>query len=457
MWSPLQAAPHQKSLPVLTQYHTPSLTLMQPKTIPPRTMDYISMVTDPYHDRNLRVTGFPDGRTMMSAIKRYALQVSLTCPFTLTEGTSWSFHIFTTPLHFVTPFFPCQLTGNIIPNLHNASPTQYVGPVNVLYTHRDGSGAVLATKFSPLGPQPHVAADNGRDAVRTVSLAFELHNTTASLYKSGALTTYRLNDEGTRADYYRSDGATPPNYQSYTFTHLTTIPKDLADANSLPNARTWEAGKGIYSVSLPMVANDYSSQLFQNVGISTGRSGDTRDYLLYAKEARLDSGSASWSPMSCTGVMSSAYMNTEQTFTLDLRQVLEFAPSPKSYNLPYATTSPECDLLFLKLYKRMINTIEPGVPVNFNSAGEWFRRILSIAKEQLPHVVHLIPPQYRPIAQLALPVVNKIADTVINKLDKPPKSKPKSPKPKKTRLTRPVRAKLALLAKAQRMSPASKQ
>lgn len=430
---------------------------MQPKTIPPKTLEYISMVTDPYHDRNLRVSGFPDGKTMMSAIKRFALQVSISCPFLLSEGSSWSFHIFTTPLHFVTPFFPCQLAGNIIPNLHNASPTQYVGPVNVLYTHTDGNGTVLNTIFKPLGPQPHVAADNGRDSVRTVSLAFELHNTTAALYKSGAITAYRLNDEGTRADYAKSDGATPPNYQPFTFTHLTTIPKNLADANSLPNARTWEAGKGIYSVSLPMVANEYSTQLFQNVGLSTGRSGDTRDYLIYAKEARLDSGSASWSPISCTGAMSSEYMNTEQTFTLDLRQVLEFAPSPKSLNLPYATTSPECDLLFLKLYKRMINTIEPGVPVNFNSAGEWFRRIIAIAKEQLPHVVHLIPPQYRPIAQLALPMVNKIADKVIDKLE--PKNKPKttSKRPKTTKLSKPVRRNLALLAKAQRMSPANKQ
>lgn len=430
-----------------------------PKTIPSQTMEYISMVTDPYHDRNLRVTGFPDGNTMVSAVKRYARQYSIACPFLLQPGESWQFHIFTTPLHNITEFLSCQLVGNAIPNLHSALDISRVGPVNVYYKKLDPAGVVLDTRFVPLGTNV-LAADNGDDSRRTVSLAFELHNTTAELYKAGSLTAYRLNSLATRADYMRSDGATPPKYSPMTFTHLTTIPSTLAEANQLPNSRTWEASKGIYSVTLPSPSNTYSSQYFQNIGLSNGDPLGSRNYLIYAKDASISFPAPSWSPASCTGVMSSLFANGEQTFTLDYRQVLEYAPTPMSSTLPYATTSPECDLLFMKLYKRMINSIEPGVPVGFNSAGEWFRRILQLAKEQLPNLIHLLPPQYKTAAAAALPAVNAIVDKVVNKLQKnEPQAQPTTKRKIKRKTTLPAarRNLLMLKAKSQRFMAAKKQ
>lgn len=429
------------------------------KTIPPRTLEYISMVTDPYHDRNLRVSGFPDGNTMMSAIKRFAKQQTVACPFTLAPGQTWSFHIFTTPLHHVTPFFSCDLVGNIASGLTGSITPEYVGPVNIYYQLHNPDGGIASTIFTPLG-ETGPAIENGRDSLRTVSLAFELHNTTAELYKAGSLTAYRLNSSGTRSDYYRNVDDVSGDLEPFTFTHLTTVPASLGEANQLPNARTWEASKGIYSVTLPSPNNSYSSQLFQNVGISTGRPNTTRHYLVYAKDADRSSVGASWSPASCTGVMSSMFPDAHQTFTLDYRQVVEFAPTAQSPNLPYATTSPECDLLFMKLYKRMMNSIEPGVPVGFNSAGEWFRRILSLAKDQLPNLLHLLPPNYKLAATAALPAVNLLVDKVVDRLSpaKQPVSKPKLTKQKsKTRVKTARRNLLALSAKSQRFSPAHKQ
>lgn len=430
-----------------------------PKTIPSQTMEYISMVTDPYHDRNLRVSGFPDGNTMVSAIKRYAKQYSIACPFNLAAGETWSFHIFTTPLHFITPFLSCDIVGNVIPNLYNALSPSQVGPVNVLYIAKNSAGTMTATQFVPLGGVLN-QIENGEDSRRTVSLAFELHNTTAELYKAGSLTTYRLNSSGTRSDYQVSNGATPPVYSPITFTHLTTIPSTLSEANQLPNSRTWEASKGIYSVTLPSPTNTYSAQLFQNIGLSTGRDNNSRAYLIYSRDASQTITCPSWSPASCTGVMSSEFPDRNQTFTLDYRQVLEYAPTPQSDNLPYATTSPECDLLFIKLYKRMINSIEPGVPVGFNSAGEWFRRILALAKEQLPNLIHLLPAQYKTAATAALPAVNTLVDKVISKLQ--PRDAPQQPKAarKKQKKLKPDAARRSLLmlkAKSQRFIAAKKQ
>lgn len=430
------------------------------KTIPPQTMEYISMITDPYHDRNLRVTGFPDGNTMMSSVKRYARQHSIVCPFTLNTGESWQFHIFTTPLHYITDFLSCQLMGNTIPNLHSATTICSVGPVNIYYVKLDSSGTPVDSHFVPLGDIPK-RLDNGADSRRTVSLAFELHNTTAELYKAGSLTAYRLNASTSRSDYLKSNGAAPPVYSPITFTHLTSIPTTLFEANQLPNARTWEASKGIYSVTLPSPNNQYSSQFFQNVGMSVGEQVvQQRGYLIYARDPEATFAAPSWSPAACTGVISSAYANNEQTFTLDFRQVIEFAPTPNSDNLPYATTSPQCDLLFMKLYKRMINSIEPGVPVGFNSAGEWFRRVLALAKEQLPNLVHLLPPPYKAVATSALPAVNALVDKVISKLQpRDAQPQPKQPRitTKKQKSASAKRNLLMLKAKSQRFLSAKKQ
>lgn len=418
------------------------------------------MVTDPYHDRNLRVSGFPDGNTMMSAVKRYARQTSVVCPFALQPGQSWQFHIFTTPLHTITDFLSCHLQGNTIPNLYNSTTINQVGPVNIYYTLKDSTGTIIATQFTALG-ESLSRSQNGLDSTRTVSLAFELHNTTAELYKAGSLTSYRLNAASSRSDYQMNNGAVPPAYTPITFTHLTSIPTNLREANQLPNARTWEAAKGIYSVTLPSANNQYSSQFFQNVGMSIANPDSPgRQYLIYARDPNNNYIVPSWSPSSCTGVISSSFTDDKQTFTLDYRQVLEFAPNPQSYNLPFATTSPQCDLLFMKMYKRMINSIEPGVPVGFNSAGEWFRRILVLAKEQLPNLIHLLPPQYKAAATTALPAVNAIVDKVVSRL-KPAQSTPK-PKPARaiTKRQRPNAARkdlLMLKAKSQRFLAANRQ
>lgn len=385
--------------------------------IPPQTKEYISLVTDPYHDRNLRVSGFPDGRNVTSVVRRLAFQTTVSCPFAIATGETWDFHIFTTPLHNAVDMFSTSRDGASKNRILITPTTATINTINVFYRHYDNAGAIKAVQFKPLGqPGGSASIDPDKDGPgRTVSLAFELHNTTAELYKSGSLTSYRVNALNERCDFIDNYvSATPRNY---TCTNILNLPDTLEQVNLIPNARTWEASAGIYSVALPPADNDYTSGIFTNVIMNINRS--TSPFYVYGGSLASTNSSLNWSPLNCTGVMSSRFSNNEQTFTLDMRQVLEYKPSAVSSTLlPFATTSPDVDTLFLKMYKKMLNRIEPGVPVNFNSAGEWFRRILSLAKEQLPALIHLLPPQYQAAAQAALPIVDKVATTVINKLSK---------------------------------------
>lgn len=422
--------------------------------IPQQTKEYISLVTDPYHDRNLRVSGFPDGRNVTSVVRRLAYQTSVACPFAITTGESWDFHIFTTPLHNAVDMYSATRDGVSKNRILITPTTTTINTVNIFYRHYDNAGAIKAIQFKSLGQPPGLSVINpDTDGPgRTVSLAFELHNTTAELYKSGSLTTYRVNALDERCDLI--DMYVPATPRNYTCTNILNLPDTLEQANLIPNARTWEAAAGVYSVSLPPSDNHYTTGIFTNVIMNINRT--TSPFLVFGSSLNSNGSNINWSPLNCTGVMSSRFTNVEQTFTLDMRQVLEYKPSAVSSSLlPFATTSPDIDTLFLKMYKKMLNRIEPGVPVGFNSAGEWFRRILILAKEQLPSLIHLLPPQYQAAAQAVLPLADKVANTVINKLSKQPNKAKKTPKQRKSKTRNPQL--LQLRAQAQRFMKSNKQ
>lgn len=410
------------------------------------------MVTDPYHDRNLRISGYPDGKPTTSAIKRITAQTTVTCPFVLAPGEVWDFHVFSTPLHYKTDFKVSNMSSGFLQQ--SATPTVYTfGPVNIIYRKYSSGNVITGQSVVALG---NANSSSTMSSTRTVSLGFELHNTTAELYKEGAITAYRSNPISDRVDASYSV-PTLPN-ERISLTHICTVPDNITQVNQMPNSRTWEAAAGIYSVPLPAPNNTFETCLPLNVGFSVGTL--TNSYM-----TNIVPGAAytvSWSPLSCTGAMSSKFPTTNTQLVLDFRQVLEEMPSPYSEGaLTYSSTAPEADLLFLKLYKRMYNTIEPGVPVSFNSAGEWFRRIISLAKDNLPALVNLLPPNYRAPAMATLPLINQVADKIISKLDKPkqPQQQPrpaKVVKPVKKRIINPRNLSI-LRAKAQRFAPSRKQ
>ena len=89
--------------------------------------------------------------------------------------------------------------------------------------------------------------------VRYVSLGFELHNTTAQLYRSGSLTVYRVNESF--EDYFGYiQRVAAGTWDDYATRIIASYPRNIDAAFRYPNTRTWEAEKGAYCVSLPFPA-----------------------------------------------------------------------------------------------------------------------------------------------------------------------------------------------------------
>lgn len=383
--------------------YTTALTGAANPKITQETMDQIAMVTDPYHDKNLRLSGYPDGLSVTSTLRRQAGQTTISCPFPLTAGLSWDFLVFTTPMHYKTPMQRRQSQG-VANGLFGSSIMRLmVGPVNVLYRLYDKDGNMTNWQVTPLGDD----LDNqSMGPTRTVALAYELHNTTAEIYKSGSLTSYRNNVECDRVDLMMNSQVMDI---PISLTRLLTLSPTLERVQMLPNCRTWEASDGVYSVSLPTPDNPYCSSSFQNICIYNGLEIED-DIWCFSTDR--ETTMPCWSKLSTTGTLSSKITNVHQTFTLDYRQVLEIAPIIGSPLLAYATTSPARNPVFLELYEKIFNSLECAVPVHYNSAGEWFRRISRLVKEHLPTVISILPPSYRGPANALLPLVNKLADKI---------------------------------------------
>ena len=363
------------------------------------TMNTLATVVDPYSDRLLRSTGYPDGHSTISALQRFYDRITVECPFSLSVGEMWDFHIFTTPLHHKAPLLRCVREGNVM-TYNNALSDETFGPITVKYQKYNSAGATIGTPiYVGLCPMPvDSSMSTSGNQYRTVSLAFELHNITPKLYAGGSLTSYRTPVVDQKfSGWSRLTGASVTLAVPHATDIIATYPFDLTDMAQYPNTRTWEAEEGIYAVALPDPNNSYgqmNNSNFMLLGVDGANTARSRPQV-----ASLSSFHVTHSPIANVGVMSSRFKDTNQIFTLDYRHNIEVIPDPSDTQMvSFATTSPERDEVFLKLYTRMFNSIPPGVPVDFNAAGEWFRRMIQVAKIALPHVVPFLPPQLKAIA-----------------------------------------------------------
>lgn len=402
-------------------------------SLPKHTSDMISLVADPYHDYNLKPNGYPDGLSTISAVMRKSLRQTVSCPFVLTPGQSWDFHIFTTPLHDIENYKAYIVNGNTYNVV--AQPTANLGTINILYRHYDPAGAELDNQLVNL-PFTYGGAEKPSASARTVSLAFELHNTTAELLKAGSVTAYRTPSLSVPTHGFLDN--TTPTPIPFAGQVIANIPENLAQAVALPNSRTWSAKEGAYCVSLPHPDNVYSTSMPQNLVLTFG-SG-VNGYLRHITYN--SSSTSSFSPISSAGLHSDRFVDSHQTFTLDARQILEVVPSVSISDpyLPFSGTAPRCDEIFLKLYKEMFNTIPPGTPVRNNASGDWFRQLIVIAKAALPLIASALPGQAKIIAQAALPFIDSaITKAIQKKAETQPVrniTQRLTPQPKKKKLTK---------------------
>lgn len=393
----------------MSQPYETVTTLSNNAQLSKETGNLLALIMDPFHDFNLAHEGYPDGSSIYNVIVRYQNKATIKCPFTLSAGEKWQFHVFTTPIHNKVQMAKANYDNNV--DVYGGTD-EWIGPVNILYTRYNTLGTISELKYEAMDTY----IPSKQQDCRTVSLGFEIHDVSPELYKQGSVTVYRTNSKPRSTHTWLTE--TGKTSMPYSFDHISRYPIDIGQAEMVPNTRTWKLEDGVYAVSLPMPDNDYHTTSRSNIGMQVPSAVPLNEYnFLFLAATPGKTTYTSWSPLCCVGAISSVLSDaTNLSYVLSYKQTLEIMPKPGDSIMSFARKSPTVNKQFLLAYKELINLIPPGTKVGNNASGDWFRSIVRIAKAVLPTVVSVLPGPAKMVGSAALPVVNKILDEIDKKL-----------------------------------------
>lgn len=356
--------------------------------------DWLTCALDPYHDFNHTLAGYPDAAVSQTVVSCYQYQTTVTAPAGV--AGDWDAHIFTLPIAF-TQNYSVYNQGVDWTTITDPNPTiaGILGPLNII------SNAV----GSPLVPVVPVSATQARQCLpalgveeaasgcsRIIAMGFEVHNTTADIYKQGAVCSYRMPTAPGQNMVMFLNNAGPPatSYGSVSGKRFPQPPPTQADAMRMKTSRTWDAREGVYStvfqssVDNPLVQMSNQQVLFgkdADPGVAAAAWGSPlaavpgpANPTVYAPLA------TKTTPFDVTGAFFTGLSN-QTSLTVKLRLYVERAPGWNLPDLaPLASPSAGYDIAALELYAQAINALPAAVKVSENGAGDWWRAVTGVLK-----------------------------------------------------------------------------
>lgn len=393
-------------------------------------LKWLIVALDPFHDTEVDVDGYPDSNTSRVINQCVVKTAVMAKPATLTTST-WDAHVFFNPIsacyasstlaqnyrtrHLLTP------DGVIIQSAAYAADTLY------LYSGYNAM-ALNAGHDWLLTPEPTAARRNlyydlamdleaGTGYSRLISCGMEIINTSATLYESGSIYTYR-SPSMPQVNLYRYDitaaepgGETtdldlikyinekdlktttttakeiPPVGAATLAWMVPTVnlpPTTVAEITTTPNTQNLNAKGGLYLVGTmeqeenpfnrPLAGTVISAQTFTQAEI-VANSGSAC-YAARGVLMAIPSGGAKdntypipWNNHGCiiTG------LTPESTLQVTVKYCIEKIPSIEQAELMrISKCSPTRDPLAIEIYQKAICRLPVGCPVNRNPWGEWF-------------------------------------------------------------------------------------
>lgn len=416
------------------------------KTDTPEGDQWLKAALDPFHDYLLTVSGLPDQEIGNTCVQVFKKKVSITKPKKLDPESTWDCHIAALPIMYGAPMpiggealFPSNAGAGFMQaakwNVGGSATAPTLGTVVVN----------KVTSGSPTWPHPNpVIGQQGMDwtddvtfesdsydaidprsataMARLIAGGFEVHNDTAEIYKQGASTTYTMPQSA-----FHAVQAFSVVGDASGFGELATFrmpPTTLEDAALIPNSVAMSAAQGVLAPFVMDVSHNpfelnqprIPAAVYKDAAVSyvltpdgelppntvvmsntfnNGRDGELRqsDY----RTAHIET----------TGYYASG-LSSQTVLTLDLTFVVELRPTPANPTL-LSLASPSCpfDAAALAAYTSIRKSLPPGVPVDMNAKGDWFRMIAKVAREIAPHIPHAISvvnPQAGRVAQLVYDV-----------------------------------------------------
>lgn len=444
--------------------------LCKNKLITPEACDWAKFALDPFHDLQLEhLRGYPDVATEPTVVVKIRQARTISKPPGLGDQENWDCHIALSPIDFSPVEYSAVKAARAYafgnPVRPTAGPSGLDCPVSGYIAAPNGAGGdspwaanevarmdgLLINSVPAVGtdgasmtytPQHCPRTAGGGYELQQINLddyldfdetdfgvyrilysGFEVVNTTAQIYKQGAVTVYEYgNSYETAASMpqFVSDGTTS-NVQpiSQPTTYFRCPPNTLAEAKIMPGSHSWAAQDGCYNTAKFQSDNKFQGMtrrpwaMCQNnvtaprsSGYVSGEYGSfVSDQSLFQSVTTPLSGSTPpgnpgvagryggpmhFSQMNTTGAYFTG-LSHNTTLFVTWRVGIERLPAAnKPAFLALAQPSATFDPNALVLYNMVANVLPPGCPQGYNDMGKWFRWISDAAQKAIPSVYPVV-------------------------------------------------------------------
>ena len=443
----------------------PMRSLCQERLITPEACDWVKFALDPFHDQQLdNMRGYPDVATEPTVVVKIRQAITVSAPPDLPEGDTWDCHMvlspidyapkssvvgvradpvgdvdaLTTPEHASGHLTPCELNDSYDASkcarmdglVINSVPSSSTMEGNKTFTpaHMPPSPGFYQTQNITLDDYLDFA-DNILGVYRIVYSGFEVVNTTAQIYKQGAVTVYEYGNSyevgASQPDmqYNVQNPANPRIPTQYNpTTYFRSPPNTLAEAKIMPGSHSWAAADGSYNTAKFQTDNPFQALTARPwvVCQNQTKSADGGGYMTptpargtatpfsagsFASSLNLavdrddeasqtplggSPGPVHFSRMNTTGAYYTGLSSATTLFVI-WRVGIERLPSANNPAfLALAQPSATFDPNALVLYNMVANVLPPGCPQGYNDAGKWYNWIANAAKNSIPQVYPIV-------------------------------------------------------------------
>lgn len=358
--------------------------LVASRAITPKGRDFLINSLDPYHDTEIDAPGYPDITSAKSVVQVIHFTETITKPSTLPPG-NWDLHMFNVPISpdqsvagGLLGVKAVSASGNItapaglLPNIHSGfsaiATVAGAGSWNLPSSVLVSSGLELPSEYA-----------TGRH--RLYAFGYEAHDTTAELYRQGAVITYRKPSQTVKACFTETGGTS-------IYDCISLGASNMSDAAIYPNSRTWEARDGVYAIATLNDPNCPVTGFFP--GAAFGNSSTNFPIIGYGTFPT-DSGRCHAYSMDITGSIFTG-LQENASITVSVRYLIERFPDSTDRDLVVlAKPSPAYDPLVLEIYARACQELPPAVKVGENPLGEWFGKVLNVIGAVAPAIGNVLP------------------------------------------------------------------
>lgn len=363
--------------------------------------NYVTQTLDPYHDYNLSLVGIPDANDSASYLRYYKGRISVTKPNTPAYDGGYDLHVFNTPF----------LDSDQRTFMDYDADTCTWGPARTPVQAPTTVASVICAVIVPVGKTiadpdavwQTMSTGSSSTACRFVSGGFEVHNTTPEMYRSGSVTVYRKPPTVSRANATPAPVLIPDTAEGReaqrrwnvhnTFAFVDGPAMTVEAASAMAGSTAWTAAEGCYVPLLPDVRDTsytrdvYYPHFLRMPPANSASNPSERYYVgLYTAIPPKNESPSTSVPQPTRTQIGRVYQSgaiftglaPESTFTIDMRVVYEFAPSDAASDRSLARIATPYDPRALELVVQAARILPPGVKVNENSFGDWWKRVRSV-------------------------------------------------------------------------------